>query len=76
MIPDYQKHKQHRICIQGMILVPPCTIKKNKDLKTELLKYLIHQPMCARDIIQFMTSINLLHVSAPGRRPQEVFQMK
>jgi hypothetical protein len=36
----------------------------------------MHQPMYARDIIQFMTSINLLHVSAPGRRPQEVFQIK
>jgi len=33
-IPDYQKHKLHRICIHGMMLVSPCTIKKN----TKILK--------------------------------------
>ena len=33
---------------------------------------LIHQPRNALNKIQFMTSIKLLHVSAPGCHPQEI----
>ena len=35
-----------------------------------------HQPTNAFNKIQFMTSIYLLHVLAPGCQPQGVFQIK
>jgi len=37
---------------------------------------LMHQATDALNKIQFLTSINLLHVSTPGCQPQGIFQIK
>jgi len=36
----------------------------------------MHQATDALNKIQFLTSINLLHVSTPGCQPQGIFQIK
>jgi hypothetical protein len=38
--------------------------------------YRVHRPTTVLNKIKFMTSINLLQVSAPGCHPQGVFQIK
>jgi len=41
-----------------------------------LLLLLMHQPTSVFNKTQFMTRVNLLHVSALGCRPQGVFQIR
>ena len=45
-------------------------------LLQRIVLLLIHQTTNALKKIQFMSNINLLHVSAPGCHPRGLFQIK
>jgi hypothetical protein len=50
----------------------PCTAQSPKQLRIDFM----YQPTSALNEICFVTSINLLHVSAPGCHLQGIFRIK